>query len=247
MKRIGLAAALASILVAGCGDGDSASPAPTSPGVVAPAPLAGAWLRLANLSADLEGSEVRLDGSTFRERVGYPRVSRYRRVDPGSHRIRLIPPAKANIDERTVELDIELGIADGQAVTVVAAGLADTRTLALVPFEDTFTTNGGGARIRLVNAMSDFPASLELWLSPGVPVLRNVRFLEDRGYRQVTRGNFPLELRRQGTAGPLVPVVSYGLAGNATYTMFAYGTLRHGDLGALVVLDGSSGGAALER
>ena len=116
-------------------------------------------------------------------------------------------------------------------------------------FRDELAANGDGTRLRLrlINAMSDFPASLELWLRAGSPLLRNVQYLEDRGYRAVTRGNYPLELRRQATRGPLIPVVPYGLAGNATYTMFAYGTLRKGDLDALLVLDGSQGGPALRR
>lgn len=239
--------AIVAAFLVGCGDAASPTSSVISTTVVT-AP-SGALLRLANLSADLAGAEVRLDGAIIRDTVGYPQVTGYRRVDPGTHRIRFIPSAKTPIDARTVQLDIELTIATGEAVTLVAAGLVDTRTLSLAVFQDELAANGDGTRLRLrlINAMSDFPAPLELWLRAGSPVLRNVQYLEDRGYRAVTRGNYPLEVRRQGTRGPLIPVVPYGLAGNATYTMFAYGTLRKGDLDALLVLDGSQGGPALRR
>ena len=237
--------AIAAALLVGCGDDELQTPTGNSTTVVT-AP-SGAWLRLANLSADLSGAEVRLDGSTHRDRIGYPQVARYRRLEPGSHSIRFIPSAKRAIDERTVVLDIVLAIADGEAVTLVAAGLADTRTLSLTVFRDELAASGEETRLRLINAMSDFPAPLELWLRAGSPVVSNVLYLEDRGYLAVVRGNYPLELRREGTGGPLVPVVPYGLAGSATYTMFAYGTLRKGDLDALLVLDGSLGSVALRR
>lgn len=241
---IWILAAVAAFLV-GCGD--DASPTSSGISITAVTAPSGALLRLANLSADLAGAEVRLDAAIIRDTVGYPHVTGYRRVDPGTHKIRFIPSAKTPIDARTVQLDIELTIATGEAVTLVAAGLVDTRTLSLTVFRDELAANGDGTRLRLINTMSDFPASLELWLRAGSPVLRNVLYLEDRGYRAVARGNYPLELRRQGTVEPLVPVVPYGLAGNATYTMFAYGTLRKGDLDALLVLDGSLGSPALKR
>ena len=121
--------AIVAAFLVGCGDDASpTSSVISSTAVTAPS---GALLRLANLSADLAGAEVRLDGAIIRDTVGYPQVTGYRRVDPGNHRIRLIPSAKTPIDARTVQLDIELTIATGEAVTLVAAGLVDTRTLSL--------------------------------------------------------------------------------------------------------------------
>ena len=227
-----------------CGDdqGPAATGASTTPTT---ASLGGAYLRVANLSADLARAELRVDGATWRPMMPYPEVTRYRLVEPGSHRVRFRPAGE--VDERTVQLDTVATVAAGHAVTVVAAGLVGTRTLRLASFDDEIVTPGEGARLRLVNGMSDFPARLALWLNRDTPVLRNVAFLEDRGYRAVDRGNHPLEVRRQGTPGPLVPVVQYGLAGRATYTMFAYGTLRQSDLGALLVLDGSLNAPALRR
>jgi hypothetical protein len=95
--------------------------------------------------------------------------------------------------------------------------------------------------------MSDFPAPLSLWQNSKTPLLRPVRFLEEAPYGGLDAGNHPLEVRRAGTNEPLLPVFPYGLARNATYTMFAFGTLRKDDLDARLVLDASEGVAMQRR
>ena len=239
--RVTIFGALA--VLAGCGD-DAAPVAasPTTPAAVAPS---GAWLRLANLSADLASAEVQLDGTTFRPAIGYPVVSGYRPIQPGAHRLRFVPGGKSPIDPRTVELDVMFTVSAGGATTVVAAGLVDTRTLRVVAFEDDLTTSPSGVRIRLIHAMSDFPAPLELWLRPDTPLVRGVEFLVSSPYRNADPGNYPLEVRRAGTEGPLLPVIQQGLAGSASYTVFAFGTLRQNDLDARLVLDASLGAPTL--
>jgi len=246
MRRSLRLLAMAVVLLPGCGDSDA--PQVTQPS--APPPIAtpsGTWLRLANFSADLAGAEVLLDGSTLRTSIAYPAVTRYRRIDPGSHVVRFVPSGKTPVDERTVQLDATFEIMAGEAVTIVAAGLVVTRTLTVAVLRDELGTGAEGVRLRLVHAMSDFPASLSLWLNTETVLVRNVAFLEDRGYRSAAAGNYPLEIRRTGTRGPLLPVVPFGLAGDATYTMFAFGTLRQGDLDQRLVLDATLGNLALRR
>lgn len=245
MRRSLRLLAMAVLLLPGCGDDDA--PQATLPSAASPTSTpSGTWLRLANFSADLEGAEVLLDGSTLHPSIAYPGVTRYRRVDPGSHVVRFVPSGKTPVDERTVQLDATFVIMAGEAATIVAAGLVDTRTLTVAVLRDEL---GGaeGVRLRLVHTMSDFPASLGLWLNSETALVRNVAFLEDRGYRSAEPGNYPLEVRRTGTGGPLLPVVPFGLAGNATYTMFAFGTLRQGDLDQRLVLDATLGSPALRR
>ncbi|MEE9180281.1 MAG: DUF4397 domain-containing protein, partial [Vicinamibacteria bacterium] len=101
--------------------------------------------------------------------------------------------------------------------------------------------------IRLINAMSDFPSPLGLWQNRRTALVRRVEYLEEAPYRNLDAGNYPLEVRRTGTKEAVVPVVPYGLARNATYTMFAFGTLRREDLDARLVLDASVGVATLRR
>ena len=238
--------AITVLLLPGCGDNDALEVTQPS----APPPIAnstGTWLRLANFSADLAGAEVLLNGSTLRPNIAYTAVTRYRRIDPGSHVIRFVPPGKTLVDERTVRLDATFEVMAGEAVTIIAAGLVDTRTLTVAVLRDELGTGVEGVRVRLVHAMSDFPASLDLWANAETFLVRNVTFLEDRGYRSAAAGNYPLEIRRAGTWGPLLPVLPFGLAGNATYTMFAFGTLRQGDLDQRLVLDASLGNLALRR
>lgn len=241
-------AVLLTLALGGCGDDDASAPTTTGPSTpTAVTTSGGPFLRIANLSADLAGAEIRLDSTVFRPALGYPQVTRYRRVDPGSHRVRFVPSGKTPIDERTVQLDTPFDIGPGEAITIIAAGLVDTRTLRVVAIRDDLSVSGGNARIRLINAMSDFPAPLDLWLNENTPLLRRAEFLEETPYRNVDPGNYPLEVRRSGTPGPLLPVVPQGLAGNATYTMLAFGTLRQGDLDARLVLDASQGNATLRR
>jgi hypothetical protein len=231
---------------AGCNDdGASGVTSPTGPATIVAS--TGPWFRIANLSSDLDGAQVRLDGRVFNEKMRYPTITGYRQIEPGSHDIRFVPPPKVEVDPRTVELDTTFVVGPGEAVTMVAAGLVDTRTLTVVDIRDDLTPSGERARIRLINAMSDFPAPLGLWQNPSIALLRRVEFLGEPPYRDLDAGNHPLEVRRSGTSGPLLPVVPYGLARNATYTMFAFGTLRKEDLDARLVLDASEGVAMNRR
>ena len=244
--RLGLLGVFCAVLLAGCGDDN----APDVTGPSEPTPIAGPtgpWLRFANLSADLNGAEILLDGRVVRDRLGYPQITGYRRIEPGSHRIRFAPPPKPAVDPRTVQLDTTFDISSADAVTIVAAGLVDTRTLRVVAIRDDLSTNGEGARIRLINAMSDFPAPLGLWQNSKTALVRRVLYLEEAPYRNLDAGNHALEVRRTGTDEPVLPVVPYGLARNATYTMFAFGTLRKGDLDATLVLDVTEGFVTLRR
>jgi hypothetical protein len=162
-------------LLAGCGDD-----APNVTGSTEPTinPISGGpWLRLANLSADLDEGRVRLDGRVFRERIAYPQVTSYERIEPGTHRITFVPPPKTAIDPRTVELDTMLSVTSGDVVTVVSAGLADLRTLKVAAIHDDPAPSGEGPRIRLINAMSDFPAPLDLWQNRRTALVRRVEYL----------------------------------------------------------------------
>ena len=211
------------------------------------ATFTGTWLRVANLSSDLNGSRIRLDGRVFRERLSYPAVTGYQRIEPGTYRIVFVPPPKPRIDPRTVDLETIFDIGPEDAVTIIASGLVVTRTLRVTAIQDDLAPSGERARIRLINAMSDFPSPLGLWQNRRTALVRRVEYLEEAPYRNLDAGNYPLEVRRTGTKEAVVPVVPYGLARNATYTMFAFGTLRDGDLDARLVLDATEGVATLRR
>ncbi|MEE9263505.1 MAG: DUF4397 domain-containing protein, partial [Vicinamibacteria bacterium] len=147
----------------------------------------------------------------------------------------------------TVDLETIFDIGPENAVTIIASGLVVTRTLRVTAIQDDLAPSGERARIRLINAMSDFPSPLGLWQNRRTALVRRVEYLEEAPYRNLDAGNYPLEVRRTGTKEAVVPVVPYGLARNATYTMFAFGTLREGDLDARLVLDASEGVATLRR
>ena len=222
--------------------GDDGAPDVTGPSEATPIAIpSGTWLRVANLSSDLNGSRVRLDGRIFRERLSYPAVTGYQRIEPGSYRIVFVPPPKPRIDPRTVDLETIFDIGPENAVTIIASGLVVTRTLRVTAIQDDLAPSGERARIRLINAMSDFPSPLGLWQNRRIALVRRVEYLEDAPYRNLDAGNYPLEVRRTGTTEAVVPVVPYGLARNATYTMFAFGTLRREDFDARLVLDASEG------
>ena len=104
----------------------------------------GTWLRVANLSSDLNGSKIRIDGKVLRERLSYPDVTSYRRVEPGSHRIVFVPPPKPRIDPRTVDLETIFDIGPEDAVTIIASGLVVTRTLRVTAIQDDLTPSGNG-------------------------------------------------------------------------------------------------------
>lgn len=232
-------ACFAATLGAGCGPNEPAMP--TTPGTTTPQSTSRTLIRAANFAADLPQVAVVVDGATRISALGYGRVTSYQEIAAGTHRVefRASDPKLAPPDP----LQVTVSLSTGEAATVSAAGLVETHSLQAFAFSDDLRSDSGRARLKFVNAVPDFPAGFDLASERTGVLFTNVGFRQATAYRDLEQGNYDLEVRRNETLEVVIPLAQ-GLARNATYTVFAFGSLRRGDFSGRVVLDAGAGAAA---
>lgn len=237
VRRELLALSVAGALSASC-DRDGSS-TPTSPGPPAPQVATRTLIRAANFASDLPQVDLLIDGAVRFSALGYSRITSYQEIPPGTHRIEFrSSSSKLSLED---PLQATLNAATGDALTVSAAGLVETHSLRVLALSDDLHTDPGRVRLKFVNAVPDFPAGFDLTTERTGILFVNVGFQQATGYRDLEQGNYDFEVRRTETV-EVVALVPQGLARNANYTLFAFGSLRRGDFSGRVVLDAGSGG-----
>lgn len=233
------AACLAAALAGGC-DPDEAS-TPSGPDAPAPQTSSRTLIRAANFASDLPQVNVLVDGGVQFASLAYTRITSYQEISGGTHRVevRASDPSLAPPDP----LRATVAVATGQALTLSVAGLVETHSLRVLVFEDDLATDPARARIKFVNLVPDFPTGFDLSTDRTGLLFVNVGFGQASGYRALEQANYDFEVRRAETLEVVIPV-SQGLARNATYTLFAYGSLRRGDFSGRVAIDAGSGAPA---
>jgi len=233
------AACFAAALAASC-DGDEAS-TPTGPDAPAPQASSRSWIRATNFAGDLPQVDVLVDGAVRFGALGYSRITSYQEIAGGTHRVevRASDPGLAPPDP----LQATVTVATGEALTVSVAGLVDTHSLQVLVLRDDLATDPARARIKFVNLVPDFPTGFDLATDRTGLLVANVGFGQASGYRALEQANYDFEVRRAETVEVVIPV-SQGLARNASYTLFAFGSLRRGDFSGRVALDAGSGAPA---
>jgi hypothetical protein len=234
-------------LFAGCRSNDSSPSAPseTTPGESTPPSFSGGWLRVANMASELLRVDVAVDGNVIFFGLRYPAWSRYIRLDAGTHRIRFFPTASTATAEGSLERTVN--VTAGQGVTVATIGLVETHSLQVAVLEDDLSTSRSQVRLRFFNGVPDFPTPLDLAVGDDRVILRGVGFGQRSGYAEIAQGNYDVKALRENNQNVIISIVGQGLAQNATYTVFVFGSLRREDLDGRVVLDAGSDSPALRR
>jgi hypothetical protein len=130
------------------------------------------------------------------------------------------------------------------AETTINVGVGEDLTVAVLGFEvdievikDNLNGNPNRARIKLFNAVPDFPDKLDLWILNGPPIIQEIAYRETSGYAELEPGFYNFELVRFDTRKQIATALGASLAGNQTLTAFAVGTLRRDDIELLIVRD----------
>lgn len=215
------------MVLPGC-DGDNETPAtPTEP--APPTTTSKAALRVANLSEDARNIDVAINGELVFVGLDFPAVSPYTTLAPGDYQVQFFESGSRS----PTLLQAMLSLAAGETVTLDIVGI----DLQVVPIRDDLTTNPTRARVRFFNAVPDFPTSLDLALSNGPVLARDVAYLQASEYLQLVPGIYDLEIRRAGTSEVTAESLSESLLQNSTYTVFAVGALRRDDIFLFVTRD----------
>jgi hypothetical protein len=213
----------------GCNGGDETPENPVAP---SPPPATAApqsLLRAATLTEDAPTVDVSINGEVVFRGIHYPGVSEYTSFATGAHQVRFL---RAGTPKVLAEATISLGV--GEQLTVAVLGLFG---LEIQEIRDNLNGNPDRARIKLFNAVPDFPDKLDLWNLNGPPIIQEIAYRETSGYAELEPGFYNLELVRFDTRKQIATALGGSLAGNSTLTAFAVGTLRRDDIELLVVRD----------
>lgn len=188
-----------------------------------------ALVRFAHFSPDAPAVDIRVDGERVVSSLEFRELSDYLEVDAGARRIEVSPAGQSTVVlAATAELE-----KDG-AYTVAASNFVSSiDALVLV---DELEERGSGARVRFVHAAPDVPA-VDIAVAGGAVVFPNVAFRGIADYAELPAGTYNLEVRLAGTGTVALPLPGIRLDAGKTYTAVAVGSLRTGDVGALLVED----------
>lgn len=189
-----------------------------------------AKLRVAHLSPDAPAVDIWVNGARVLQGVPFKAVSDYLSLAPGSYQIQVSPAGATSpiVIDATVDLEI------GTSYTVAATGLLSE--IAPIVLVDDLQTVSDGAKVRFVHTSPDAPA-VDVGVSGGPVLYRNVSFPEASEYLTVGGGLYNLEVRLAGTMTVALPVPGVQFMNGTNYTIFAIGLAGDGSLMALPVVD----------
>jgi hypothetical protein len=172
--------------------------------------------------------DVAINGAIVFRDIQYPGVSEYTTLAAGAYQIQFL---RAGARRILAEAAVNLGA--GQHLTVAVLGFE----LDVQEIHDNLNGNPDRARIKLFNAVPDFPDKLDLWILDGPPIIQEIAYRETSGYAELEPGFYNFELVRFDTRKQIATALGASLAGNQTLTAFAVGTLRRDDLELFIVRD----------
>lgn len=212
-----------------CNDGESPEvpTAPSSPPSTATPP---SLLRAATFTDDARTVDVAINDEVVFRSLQYPGVSEYTSLEAGAHRIGFLRTGT----RRTVLAEATVNLGTGEHITVAVLGLFG---LEIQEIRDNLNGNPDRARVKLFNAVPDFPDPLDLWILNGPPIIQEIGYRQTSGYAELEPGFYNLELVRFDTRKQIATALGGSLAGNSTLTAFAVGTLRRDDIELLVMRD----------
>ena len=215
--------------------GPLASAAPASA-----APAGEGWIRLAHLSPDTKGVDVRVSalkgGSTLYEldNVRYGAVSPYTAMTSGTYTVSMVPAGSPASTKPMLSASVT--VTAGHSSTVAAYG--PNKKIAVSIYDDDLTVpTNGTARIRLIQASTLAP-TVTVKTSTGVSVASKAKRGAATGYAEVGAGPWTLDLSSTRT------VRSTGAA--LTTRGSAHVSLRQGSVTTLFVLDTADGGLTIQ-
>lgn len=133
-------------------------------------------------------------------------------------------------------------IQGNQDYSVVAVNFLSS--ISPLVLNDDNTINPAQARVRFVHASPDVP-TVDIFAAGGMsPLFNAVNFGTSGGYISVNPGSYNLEVRLDSNGALALPVPGVQLQAGSVYTIFAMGSLRDGNVQAVLTRDIPAPGAA---
>jgi hypothetical protein len=219
------------LFLASCDDdsptGSNSTTTTTAPASPSPA---NSFLRAAPMAFDARTVDVVVNGASGSQTIGaisYGQVSQYLELDAAEYRVQFFPVGNrtAPLAETTVTLSAD------QAMT---AALVGASAVDIAILEDDRIESSASAGVAMANTIPDFPAPLDAVILNGPTLFENVGYLETTDATEVIPGNYTIQLRRAGTSEAVATSTGLDLAAGTNYTIFAVGSLAHGDMRVVI-------------
>jgi hypothetical protein len=158
------------------------------------------WLRLAHLSPDTPGTDIRLSAfdaaepAVVLENVTFGTVSDFQRVPAGFYTVSMTPAGSPA--DTTPVLTASVQVASGDCFTVVALG-RNAELTAKVFADERTPPPAGQARVRLIQAATAVPA-VDVATAEGVNVAQDTAFGTAAPYTAVPAGQRTIEVTPTG-------------------------------------------------
>ncbi len=213
-----------------CDDDTPTSGGNTTTTTSAPPTSSGeAFLRAAPFTFDARNVDVVVGSQTI-SALSYLEVSGYIELDPGEYRVQFFPAGSRTTSIAEISVDLD----DDDAVTVALVGLSAPQ---ISVFEDDRSDTGSEAGVSLVNTVPDFPTPFDARVMNGPTLFAGVSYLEATDVTEVIAGDYNIELLRGGTNEIVTTSRNNDFASGTNYTLFAAGSLAHGDIQIVVASD----------
>lgn len=191
------------------------------------------FLRAAPLAFDARTVDVVITGSngdSIIRSISYADVSDYLELSSGDYRVQVFPAGS----RRSTIAETSVSLSSDESVTVALVGLSGVD---VEVFEDDRVDGSARAGVTMVNGVPDFPAPFDLKIRNGPMLFEGVSYLESTDATELIPGRYDIELRRSGTNEVVLTSTGHQLSAGTTYTVFAAGSLRRGDLQIVVGSD----------
>ena len=197
-------------------------------------------VRIGHFSPNAPKVDVRVDGNTVLEDVGFRTTSDYLEIDAGSHDIAVMPAGGGDaVIEATLEFD-----EDG-AYTVLATNELDSIE-AKVMADWMETVESTRTRVRFVHAAPDAP-TVDVRTRDGTRLFGSVDFGEASDYADVNAGSYDIEVVPTGTDDVALSLSNIEFQGANAQTIVANGTVADDSLDADLLVDYSMRAAGATR
>jgi hypothetical protein len=192
-----------------------------------------AKVRVGHFSPDAPAVDVYANGGAILTEVPFGVLSEYLEVPGGTYTIEVVA-AGADPADGAVIGPVDLEFAPGTMTTVAATNVLasiEAQVLADEPMPQ-----DGIAQVRVVHFSADAPA-VDVAVDGGDVVAANLAYPNAAGYLDLPEGEYDLEIRPTGTTDVAFDIDPLPLAGGASYTVFAIGSLADGSFTVLPAVD----------
>lgn len=188
---------------------------------IAPSVLAqdAANLRITHLSPDTGQVDIYIDGSLYREYVGYERTTKYITLSPGSHQVDVRPAGM----EQPVLASLSLSMEPDSSYTLGISGLLSSNDLQLIVNMDEFETDLLYSKVRFVHSSPGL-GPIDIAIAGGPVLVSGLPYRASTGYLDIRPDVYDLEIRIAGTSTVLYTVSDIGMTRAAACTIYTAGT-----------------------